>query len=138
MLQAFQYCTFLFPPGYDPLITEFGYNGNGLDRATIYRSFFRNGRVRIHCTAGNTTHVTTDWYYSNGTRIGVRDRNFRAGHFSNGTSMLQIAEYRALSFCDGGNYTCIANSTVGPEYEKRTFTLIINGKIQSSAKYRQP
>lgn len=114
---------------FDPLIKEFGYNANGLDRVTLYTSYFyRFGRVRIHCTPHNSTHTTTDWYYTNGTRIGVRDRNFRAGHYSNGTAMLQIADYRALSYCDGGNYTCVANSTSGA-YEKRTFSLIIGCKM---------
>ena len=112
---------------FDPLITKFGYHANGLDRVTLYTYFYRYGRVRIHCTPGNTTHTTTDWYYTNGTRIGVRDINFKAGHYSNGTAILQIAEYRTLSYCDGGNYTCIANSTSGA-YEKRTFSLIIGCK----------
>ena len=114
---------------FDPLIKEFGLNGNGLDRATLYLYYFyQYGRLRIHCTPYNSTHTTTDWYYTNGTRIGVRDRNFRAGHFTNGTAMLQIADYRPLSYCDGGNYTCIANSTSGV-YQKRTFSLIISCKM---------
>ena len=120
------YCMTSIPTGFDPLIIEFGLNGNGLDRARLYTYYYGYGRVNIHCTSSNATHAPADWYYStNGTRIGVRDRNFRAGHFPNGTAMLQIAHYRRLSYCDGGNYTCIINTTSG-HYETRTFNLIID------------
>ena len=129
MLMNFYLLMILISAEFDPLIKEFGYNANGLDRATLYTYFYRYGRVRIHCTPGNITSTTVDWYYAiNGTRIGVRDRNFRAGHYPNGTAMLQIADYRRLSYCDGGNYTCIANSTSGA-YEKRNFSLIIGCKL---------
>ena len=113
----------LTPVGYDPLITDFGYHGNGLDKAVLYR--WNSDRINIHCTSSNATHAPANWYFSNGTRIGVRDRNFRAGHFPNGTAMLQIAHYRSLSYCDGGNYTCIINTTSG-HYETRTFNLVVD------------
>lgn len=95
---------------------------------TLYPSTYRYGRVRIHCTASNATSVQTNWYFPNGTVIGVVDRNFKAGHFSNGSAVLQIAEYRSLSYCDGGNYTCIANSSSG-QLERRTFMLVIDCEL---------
>ena len=56
-------------------------------------------------------------------------RNFRAGHFPNGTAVLQIADNRLLSYCDGGTYTCVVNTTSG-YFETRNFTLIINSKFR--------
>ena len=117
----------LIPIGFDPLITEIGYNGNGLDKATLHPfiQYILYGGVNVLCTSRNTTHAPADWYYANGTRIGVRDRNFRVVHFPNGTAMLQVAHYRRLSYCDGGNYTCIINTTSG-HYETRTFNLVVD------------
>ena len=114
--------------GFDPLITDFGYNGNDLDKVTLYRSRYRYGRVRIHCTIRNSTIASVDWFFSNGSKIGATDRNFRAGHHPNGTAMLEIANNRPLSYCDGGTYTCIANTT-SDHFETRNITLLINSKL---------
>ena len=113
--------------GYNPLITQFGLNGDGRDRVTVYRYSYRYGRLNIHCRSSNHTHAPANWYFANGTRIGVRDRNFRAGHFSNGTAMLQIAHFRPLSYCDGGNFTCVVNASAD-HYETKNFSLLIGCK----------
>ena len=109
------------------MITQFGYYGDGLYKATRYISFYQYGRVHVYCsTSGDTLG---EWYFSNGTRIGTRDRNFRAGHFSNGTAVLQIADTRPLSYCDGGTYTCRVVNDTTLHYETRNFTLVINSKL---------
>ena len=114
---------------FDPLITEFGYYGNGEDRITRYTSrySYRNGRVHLHCTSRNFTAAPPHWYFANGSRIGVRDRNFHVGHYpSNGTAVLKIADYRPLSYCDGGIFTCRVNNSVSGHSQEKNFTLIIN------------
>ena len=116
--------------GYDPLITLFGFYGDGLDKKKqrTYRYNYIHDRILIFCATSNSTHALADWYYANGTRIGVRDRSFRVGHFPNGTAVLQIADDRPLSYCDGGTYTCVVNATSGYS-ETRNFTLFINCKF---------
>ena len=89
--------------------------------------YYQTNRVHIFCGTGNTTHAPADWYFSNGTRIGVRNRNFIVDYFPNGTAVLKIAETLPLNYCDGGIYTCIVNTTT--HFEMRNFSLIINGKL---------
>ena len=119
------FLSLILSTGFDPIITHFGYYGNGLDR---YISSYPYDRVHIHCATSNSTHAPADWFFANGTRVGVRDRNFQAGHFTNGTAVLQIANNRSLRFCDGGTYTCIVNTTSG-HFETKNFTLVINSKL---------
>ena len=107
---------------YDPLITQFGYWGNGLDRYTVSSW---SSRANILCGTYNHTHVQLDWYFPNGSRVGVVDRGFRAGHLPNGTAVLQIEGQ--VNFCWGGNYTCIADSDT--ESDVRVFTLLVNCKL---------
>ena len=116
--------------GFDPLITQFGYYGNGVDRITRYtRSwYYQYGRVHIHCASSNFTHAPPNWFFSNGSRIGVRDRNFHAGHFSNGTAVLKIADNRPLSYCDGGVYSCRVVNADSGRFQTKNFTLTINSK----------
>lgn len=117
--------------GFDPLITQFGYYGNGVDRITRYASSYRYsyGRVHIHCASSNYTHAPPEWFFANGSRIGVRDRNFHAGHFSNGTAVLKIAENRPLSYCDGGVYTCRVVNADSGHSQTKNFTLTINSRL---------
>jgi len=105
-------------------IVEFGVNGDGLDKVTRY-SFQRD--LRIHCRAARP-EAEVDWFYTNGTKIGSSDRNFREGHYPNGTTVLQIASSRRLRTCDAGTYTCVANCSDGL-VQSRNFTLVISSKF---------
>jgi len=105
-------------------IVEFGVNGDGLDKVTRF-SFQRD--LRIHCRAARP-EAEVDWFYTNGTKIGSSDRNFREGHYPNGTTVLQIASSRRLRTCDAGTYTCVANCSDGV-VQSRNFTLVISSKF---------
>ena len=109
------------------MIVRFGINGNGLDKETRF-TFERD--IHIHCSASILDNATVDWFFSNGTKVGSSDRNIREGHFANGTTVLQIASDRLLSYCDAGVYTCVAN--VSGKTERKNFTLVINGTTQLS------
>ena len=117
--------------GYDPLITQFGYYGNGQDRITRYSSsyYYYNyyGRVHIHCASSDFISAPPLWFFANGSAIGVINRNFQVGHFpQNATAVLKIADYRQLSYCDGGVFICrVVNNNTGHSQEKK-FTLTIN------------
>ena len=109
------------------LITQFGYYGDGRDILTVSTDRYYQLGLPIFCTPRNRTHSQADWFFSDGTRIEVGNRNRRVGHHSNGTAVLLFAEERyRLSYCDAGMYTCIVTSTTGLN-EARNFTLIING-----------
>ena len=114
--------------GFDPLITQFGYYGNGQDRITrtAYSYYYYYGRVHIHCASSNFTFAPPQWLFANGSVIGVRDRNFQVGHFPNETAVLKIADYRPLSDCDGGIFTCSVVNRVSGHSQKKNFTLTIN------------
>ena len=119
--RSFLLCT-TFVTVYDPLIIGFGINGNGVDKA-IKRAY-QNG-IQVHCTVSNDPSITiTDWFFSNGSKVGLAGSNFREGHYNNGTTVLQIGVDRWLTYCDGGNYTCVVNTTSG-RTEKRSFHLLI-------------
>ena len=107
---------------YDPLIAQFGYWGNGLDRYTV--SSWSSRHTNILCGTYNHTHVQLDWYFPNGSRVGIVDRGFRAGHLPNRTAVLQIEGQ--VNPCWGGNYTCIAD--LDGENDARVFTLLVNCK----------
>ena len=109
----------------DPLIVGFGVYGNNVDK--IMRSTSTYG-LEVHCTTSNDPSITaTNWFFANGSKVGLATSNFREGHYGNGTTVLQIGLNRWLSFCDGGNYTCVVNTTSG-RTERRTFRLIIGSK----------
>lgn len=57
----------------------------------------------------------------------MRDRNFQAGLFPNGTAVLKIADHRLLSYCDGGIFICRVNNSVSGHSQEKKFTLTING-----------
>ena len=105
-----------------PFIIYFGINGNGFDRAT--RQLDSEGGISIHCDTG-ISNVTTNWYFSNGTLVGTTNRNIRQASYPNGTTVLQIANGRAVDYCDAGVYTCLAVSSTG-EVQERSFNLRIN------------
>ena len=116
------YCT-----GFDPLISTFGLYGNGQDRAVL-SSLYRRARVKIICATENSTYAPPDWFFKNGTRIGFRNRNLKVVRSPDGTAVLRIADYRPLSYCDGGTYTCIVNATSSDHFETKDFNLVINRK----------
>ena len=105
-----------------PFIIYFGINGNGFDRAT--KQLESEGDISIHCDTG-ISNVTTNWFFSNGTLVGTTDRNIRQASYPNGTTVLQIANDRAVDYCDAGVYTCQAVSSMGGVQE-RSFNLRIN------------
>ena len=108
------------------MISRFGLNGNGEDRVVL--NSYTRGRIRIICATKNSTDAPPDWFFENGTRIGFRNRNLKVTRSSDGTAILRIADFRSLSYCDGGTYTCIVNVSSSDHYETKNFTLIINCK----------
>ena len=85
--------------------------------------------IQVHCTVSNDPSITTtDWFFANGSKVGLVDSNFREGHYNNGTTVLQIGIGRRLTYCDGGNYTCVVNTTSGST-EKRSFHLLIRSML---------
>ena len=109
----------------DPLIVGFGVYGNNVDK--VMRYIYSYG-LEVHCTTSNKPSITTtDWFFANGSKVGIKNSNFREGHYGNGTTVLQIGINRRLSFCDGGNYTCVVNTTSG-RIERRNFRLVIGSK----------
>ena len=107
------------------LITGFGINGNNLDVAT--RSYF-SGPIRVHCIARDgSPNTTVEWFFPNGTEV-RRSSNIGVQSYSNGTTVLQLGIYRGLlTYCEGGRYTCVVNTTSGRS-ERRTFHLKIGSK----------
>ena len=118
-------CLCFVVPGTGPLITRFGINGDGLDRAIRY-TYQRN--VLIHCGTPQSD-VQIDWYSPNGEKVGITNRNLREAHYNNGTTVLQIATFRRLSICDAGVYTCVANDTSNRNSQRKNFILIIGSKL---------
>ena len=112
---------------FDPLIVEFGIYGSGVDKVTRYTY---NYGFQVHCTTSRDPSITTyNWYFGNGTKVGLRNANFREGYYpDNKTLVLQIGLNRHLSFCDGGNYTCVVK-TNSSRTENRSFHLLIDGKL---------
>ena len=113
---------------------QFGYYGNGQDRITrtaysYYNSYYYYGRVHVHCASSNFTFAPPQWLFANGSIIGVRDRNFQVGNFPNETAVLKIADYRPLSYCDGGTFTCSVVNRASGHSQKKNFTLTINSYV---------
>ena len=112
----------------DPLIIGFGINGDGIDKVTKSRY---NYGIHVHCTVSNDPSITTtDWFFANGSKVGLVDANFREGHYNNGTTVLQIGTSRRLAYCDGGNYTCVVNTTTG-RMQTRNFHLLIGSRLSN-------
>lgn len=88
-----------------------------------------NYGIHVHCTVSNDPSITTtDWFFANGSKVGLVDSNFREGHYNNKTTVLQIGVGRLLTYCDGGNYTCVVNTTSG-RTERRSFHLLIRSML---------
>ena len=66
--------------GFVPTITEFGVYGDGIERVT--RSTYHRG-FNVLC-GSSAQDITIYWHYMNGSRIGIKNRSFREGHFENG------------------------------------------------------
>ena len=98
----------------------------------IVRSTF-NRNIQVHCGT-SLPNVTIDWFFGNGSKIGIADRNIREGHYPNGTTILQIAAFRRVGLCDGGVYTCVA-TTANNKVARRNFTLIIGSELLLTAYY---
>ena len=113
---------FFFCIDFTPFIVYFGIDGDGLDRAT--RRLNSNEDISIHCDSG-VSGVTTNWFFSNGTLVGTTNRNIHQASYSNGTTVLQIANGRPLDYCDAGVYTCQAVSSAG-QIQRRNFELRVN------------
>ena len=111
--------------GAEPIISSFGIDGDGLDRA-VRSSYHRN--LLIHCGT-HRSNVEIDWFSPNGDMVGT-SRNLREAHYNNGTTVLQIAAFRRLNSCDGGVYTCVANDTSSRKVQHKNFTLIIGSKFK--------
>jgi len=107
-----------------PVIYAFGINGDGFNRATVWPG---DTDIRVHCCVSDTS-VEVNWYDSEGTAVGTTDRNLRQVSYNNGTTVLQIASNREVSYCDAGIYTCVA-STTRSNTHKRDFTLLFSGKL---------
>ena len=108
------------------MIIWFGINRDGLTRVLRY-SFQAN--VVVHCGVG-TNETQIDWFFSNGTKVGIMNRNIREGHFQNGTALLHIGSTRRLNLCDAGVYTCVANTS--GHVERKNFTLIVNSESKNA------
>jgi hypothetical protein len=119
---------------HDPLIIGFGINGDGIDKVT--KQTYNSG-IHVHCTVSSDPSITaTDWFFANGSKVGLSDLNFREGHYNNGTTVLQIGVGRALTYCDGGNYTCVVNTTSG-RTERRSFHLLIRSMLILNLLYKR-
>ncbi len=106
-----------------PFITKFGIYGNGIDKVRQY-SYGRT--IRVLC-GSSVSGVSIDWYFSNGTKVGITNRQLREAHYANGTAVLEIGLGRRLNLCDAGTYVCVANKSDGGEH-RREFILVINCK----------
>ena len=59
---------------HDPLIIGFGVYGNDLDKVTRYTY---NYGFELHCTTSNNPNITTtDWFFANGSKVGLASSNF--------------------------------------------------------------
>lgn len=114
--------------GHRDIINFFGLNGNGLDRGIVTE---RQSDIHILC-GSSLEGVQLDWYFSNGTKVGITNRNIREGHFPNGTTSLQIASDRRVTPCDSGVYSCRARQVNNEteRTEQKTFTLTVGSKLQ--------
>ena len=84
----------------------------------------------MHCTTHDTSPSTTvEWFYSNRTRVGVASSGSNIGvyKYSNGTTVLDLGITRGLTYCEGGRYTCVVNTTAGRS-ERRIFHLTVGSK----------
>ena len=110
------------------LITDFGLNGDGTDKVT--RSLYTSS-VNVHCTVrqGVSENTTVGWFFANGTKVNTSTSlSVTQREYNNGTTVLKIGSSRGLTYCEGGMYTCVANTDSGRS-ETRTFHLLIGSKL---------
>ena len=105
-----------------PIITGFGLNGDGFDRAIVWPN---NSDVRVHCDTHDANVVVT-WYKSDGAPVGTMDQNLRQVSYDDNTNVLQIASNRLVSYCDAGVFSCVVQNRRG-QTQRRTFTLLFTG-----------
>lgn len=67
-------------PDFIPLIAVFGVNGNGLE--VVSYSMYMRG-INVLC-GSHVQDTVVFWQFTNGSRIGVSNPGFRAGHYENG------------------------------------------------------
>ncbi len=106
------------------LITGFGLNGDDFDRATVWPG---QSNIRIHCHAAKVSSRAI-WYDNDGSPVGLTSRNLQQTFFPNGTTVLQIASDRLVSYCDAGVFTCVVSNEQG-QTQRRNFTLLFNGIV---------
>ena len=110
--------------GYTDIINTFGLFGDQSDRATLYT--YRRNEPSIFC-GSSLPGVEIDWFFSNGTKVGISNRNIREGHYSNGTTILQFG---IISVCDTADlYTCRANQSATGKVQQRTFNIQVNCEL---------
>ena len=90
--ESLDHCYIFFYIDFTPFIVYFGIDGDGLDRRLN-----SNEDISIHCSSG-VSGVTTNWFFSNGTQVGTANQNIRQASYSNGTTVLQIANGRPLDY----------------------------------------
>ena len=114
----------VYSPDFVPLIIEFGLNGDGYDRATVWPD---QSDIRIHCRSSISNNLNTTWYKSDGAPVGTVDRNLRQVSYADGTAILQIASNRQVTYCDAGVYFCVVSDDQG-RTQRRDFTLQFTGR----------
>ena len=72
--------THTYSSDFIPIISQFGVYGDGMERVTKYTY---NKGFNVLCSS-HTPNVTIYWQFINGSRIGINNPGFRAGHFQNG------------------------------------------------------
>ncbi len=113
--------------GQTDIIDFFGLNGNN-DRDKITVNSYTS--LSVFC-GSSLTNVKVDWFFSNGTKVGISNRNVREGHFNNGTTVLQMGRFGRLTACDVDTYICRANQTTTGRAQQKTVTVIYNSKSRN-------
>ena len=80
--------------------------------------------ISILC-GSNLPGVDINWFFSNGTNIGIGNRDIYEGDFSNGTSALL---FRRRTLCVGGLYICRANQTSTGRMQQRTLKVTVDSE----------
>ena len=97
-----------------------------MDRYTA--STYRRRSINVFC-GSRVSNIQIDWYFPNGTKVGIANRRVREGHYPNGTTVLQIGLRSYITVCDGGVYTCRANVTSLNKVQQKTFKLLYGSKV---------
>ena len=94
-------------PDFIPLIAVFGVNGNGLE--VVSYSIYMLG-FNVLC-GSHVQDTVVFWQFANGSRIGVSNPGFRAGHYKNGeftytinivlALVVKLASHISHEWCSG-------------------------------------